>query len=142
MVGISRQPGDEGVIRATEAIAPCSWQAGPWVLAATILGSSMAFIDGTAITVALPAIQDSLGATAVDAQWVLAAYTLSLAALILMGGDFRPTSQQVEVKKELEDRLRRHGTDLDGLLSQQVGAFNDLLRQRNLPTIVTRLPER
>ena len=86
MVGIIRQPCDEGVIRASEAIAPCSWQAGPWVLAATILGSSMAFIDGTAITVALPAIQDSLGATAVDAQWMLAAYTLSLAALILVGG--------------------------------------------------------
>jgi photosystem II stability/assembly factor-like uncharacterized protein len=58
----------------------------------------------------------------------------------LMSGDYRPTAQQVEVKKELEDRLRRHGTDLDGLLGQQVGAFNDLLRQRNLPTIVTRLP--
>jgi EmrB/QacA subfamily drug resistance transporter len=86
MVGIIRQPCDEGVIRASEAIAPCSWQAGPWVLAATILGSGMAFIDGTAVTVALPAIQDSLGATAVDTQWVLAAYTLFLAALILVGG--------------------------------------------------------
>ena len=60
----------------------------------------------------------------------------------LASADFRPTSQQVDVKKELEDRLRRHGTDLDGLLSQQIGAFNDLLRQRNLPTIVTRLPDR
>jgi EmrB/QacA subfamily drug resistance transporter len=86
MIGIIRQPCDEGVIRASEAIAPCSWNAGPWVLAATILGSSMAFIDGTAVTVALPAIQGSLGATAVDAQWMLAAYTLSLAALILVGG--------------------------------------------------------
>jgi hypothetical protein len=60
----------------------------------------------------------------------------------LMSGDFRPTAQQVEVKKELEDRLRRHASDLDGLLSQQVGAFNDLLRKSNLPTIVTRLPDR
>jgi photosystem II stability/assembly factor-like uncharacterized protein len=60
----------------------------------------------------------------------------------LMAGDFRPTSQQVEVKKELEDRLRRHGSDLDGLISQQVGAFNKLLLQRNLPLILTRLPDR
>jgi hypothetical protein len=59
----------------------------------------------------------------------------------LMGGDFKPTAQQAEVKKEVEDRLRGHASDLDGLLSQQVGAFNDMLRQRNLPTIVTRLPD-
>jgi EmrB/QacA subfamily drug resistance transporter len=56
------------------------------VLAATILGSSMAFIDETALPVALPAIQSGLGATAVDAQWVVAAYTLFLAALVLVGG--------------------------------------------------------
>jgi EmrB/QacA subfamily drug resistance transporter len=86
MIGIIRQPCDEAVIRSSEASAPCSWSAGPWVLAATILGSGMAFVDGTAVTVALPAIQSSLGATAVDAQWVLAAYTLFLAALILVGG--------------------------------------------------------
>jgi hypothetical protein len=61
--------------------AACTPQAAPWVLAATILGSSLAFIDGTAVTVALPAIQSSLGATAVDAQWVVEAYTLFLAAL-------------------------------------------------------------
>jgi EmrB/QacA subfamily drug resistance transporter len=46
----------------------------------------MAFIDETAITVALPAIQGALGATAVDAQWVVAAYTLFLASLVLVGG--------------------------------------------------------
>jgi EmrB/QacA subfamily drug resistance transporter len=56
------------------------------VLAATILASSMAFIDETALPVALPAIQSGLGATAVDAQWVVAAYTLFLAALVLVGG--------------------------------------------------------
>jgi hypothetical protein len=39
-----------------------------WILAAAILGSSMAFIDETAVTVALPAIRTSLGATAVDAR--------------------------------------------------------------------------
>ena len=86
MAGIIRQPCDEGVIRSSEARSLCTRKAGPWVLAATILGSSMAFIDETAVTVALPTIQKSLGATAVDAQWVVAAYTLFLASLVLVGG--------------------------------------------------------
>jgi EmrB/QacA subfamily drug resistance transporter len=81
-----KQPCDEGVIRSREAKYPCAPNAGPWVLAATILGSSMAFIDETALPVALPAIQSSLGATAVDVQWVVEAYTLLLAALVLVGG--------------------------------------------------------
>jgi EmrB/QacA subfamily drug resistance transporter len=59
---------------------------GPWVLAATILGSSMAFIDGTVVNVALAALQANLHATAVDVQWVVEAYALLLAALLLVGG--------------------------------------------------------
>jgi EmrB/QacA subfamily drug resistance transporter len=86
MAGVVKQPCDEGVIRSKGARSPCTPNAAPWVLAATILGSSMAFIDETALPVALPAIQSALGATAVDAQWVVAAYTLLLAALILIGG--------------------------------------------------------
>lgn len=58
----------------------------PWVLAATIIGSAMAFIDGTVVNVALPQIQLRLGATAVDAQWIVESYSLFLAALILVGG--------------------------------------------------------
>src|SRR5919107_1718830 len=85
MAHVIRQPCDEGLIRSTEAQSVCTPDTAPWVLAATILGSSMAFIDETALPVALPAIQNSLGATAVDAQWVVAAYTLLLAALILIG---------------------------------------------------------
>jgi EmrB/QacA subfamily drug resistance transporter len=57
-----------------------------WVLAATILGSSLAFIDGTVVNVALPSIQHALNATVADAQWVVEAYALFLAALILLGG--------------------------------------------------------
>jgi EmrB/QacA subfamily drug resistance transporter len=57
-----------------------------WVLVATILGSSMGFIDGSVVNVALPAIQSQLGATAVDAQWIVESYALFLAALILVGG--------------------------------------------------------
>jgi len=56
------------------------------VLAATILGSSLAFIDGTVVNVALPALQSSLHATVVDVQWVVESYGLLLSALFLVGG--------------------------------------------------------
>ena len=56
------------------------------MLAATILGSSMAFIDGTVVNVAMPALQSSLHATVVDVQWVIEVYGLFLSALILVGG--------------------------------------------------------
>jgi EmrB/QacA subfamily drug resistance transporter len=86
MAHIIRQPCDEGIIRSQEATSACAPNAAPWVLGATILGSSMAFIDETAVPVALPAIQGALGATAVDAQWVVVGYTLFLASLVLVGG--------------------------------------------------------
>ena len=86
MANIGRPPCDEGVIRSGEASAPCAPSSGPWILAATILGSAMAFIDGTVVNVALPQIQTRLGATAVDAQWIVESYALFLAALILVGG--------------------------------------------------------
>ncbi len=57
-----------------------------YVLAATILGSSMAFIDGTVVNVALPALQSAFRATAIDVQWVIESYSLFLAALLLVGG--------------------------------------------------------
>jgi EmrB/QacA subfamily drug resistance transporter len=59
---------------------------GRWVLAATILASSMAFIDGTVVNVALPFLQTSLNATAIGLQWVIEAYSLFLSALLLVGG--------------------------------------------------------
>ena len=55
-------------------------------MAATILGSSMAFIDSTVVNVALPALQASLQATVVGVQWVVESYGLFLGALILVGG--------------------------------------------------------
>ncbi len=79
-------PCDEGVVRSKEATAPCGPLSEPWVLAATVIGSAMAFIDGTVVNVALPQIQQRLGASAVDAQWIFEAYALLLAALILVGG--------------------------------------------------------
>ncbi|MEP6692170.1 MAG: hypothetical protein ABJD07_13505, partial [Gemmatimonadaceae bacterium] len=51
--------------------------AGVWVLVATILGSAMAFIDGTVVNVALPALQHALDATAIQVQWVVEAYALA-----------------------------------------------------------------
>src|SRR5215467_6725596 len=57
-----------------------------WVLAATILGSSLSFIDGTIVNVALPALQRDLHATITDVQWVIEAYALFLGGLILVGG--------------------------------------------------------
>ena len=61
-------PCDEGVVRSKEAAAPCAPSSGPWVLAATILGSAMAFIDGTVVNVALPGIQARLNATAAGSR--------------------------------------------------------------------------
>ena len=57
-----------------------------WILTATILGSSMAFIDGTAVNVALSALQTALHASAQDVQWVIESYALFLASLLLVGG--------------------------------------------------------
>jgi EmrB/QacA subfamily drug resistance transporter len=59
---------------------------GAWVLAAAILGSSMAFIDGTVVNVALPALQSAFRATLAEVQWVVVSYALSLAAVLLTGG--------------------------------------------------------
>ncbi len=64
----------------------CPRAARPWVLAATILGSSLDFIDGTVVNVALPALQSQLNASIADAQWAVEAYALFLAALLLTGG--------------------------------------------------------
>src|SRR5216117_3615486 len=86
MLPILREPCEESVIRSRPAAAPCSKRAGRWVLAATTLASSMAFIDGTVVNVALPALQANLNATIVDVQWVIEAYSLLLAALLLVGG--------------------------------------------------------
>ncbi|MEX1246937.1 MAG: MFS transporter [Anaerolineales bacterium] len=59
---------------------------GFWVLVATILGSCMSYIDSTVIYIALPVLQNDLNATVVQAQWIVEAYVLFQAALILVGG--------------------------------------------------------
>jgi len=76
----------ETIGRSPAETALCREKARPWVLAATILASSMAFIDSTAVNVALPSLQQSFHATVVDVQWVVESYGLFLGALILAGG--------------------------------------------------------
>ncbi|MBW4664923.1 MAG: MFS transporter [Chroococcus sp. CMT-3BRIN-NPC107] len=86
MTTIIKSPCDEGIILAGKSAAPCSRNVGRWVLAATILGSSIALIDGTVVNVALPVLQEALNATVTDVQWIVESYALFLAALILVGG--------------------------------------------------------
>src|SRR6266404_2283099 len=94
MSHILKPPCDEGVIQCASYVAAAreplvkdrQRSIGTWVLVATILGSSMAFIDGTVVNVALPVLQTELNATASEVQWVVETYALFLAALILVGG--------------------------------------------------------
>src|SRR3989454_5318908 len=85
MANIARPPCDEAAILAGSCERPAITN-GPWILAATILGSSMAFIDGTVVNVALPALQSALRANLAEVQWVVESYALFLAALLLIGG--------------------------------------------------------
>jgi EmrB/QacA subfamily drug resistance transporter len=86
VVAAQASPCDELVIRMqpTAVDRPC--QRKRLALAATILGSSMAFIDGSVVNIALPAIQGELGASVAAMQWIVNAYLLFLASLVLVGG--------------------------------------------------------
>ncbi len=86
MLSNTRQPCDEAVVRAQPEVTDYGQAAGRWVLAAAILGSSITFIDGTVVNVALPVLQSELGASVAEAQWLVESYALMLAALILVGG--------------------------------------------------------
>ena len=87
MVGFIRPPCEDGIIEATPAVAETlSPKRKRLTLAATILGSSMAFIDGSVVNIALPAIQQALHADAASTQWIVNAYLLLLGALVLAGG--------------------------------------------------------
>src|SRR5262245_47838166 len=85
MSEIARPPCDEATIlaRACEAATRTN---GAWILATAILGSSVAFIDGTVVNVALPVLQSDLRVALADVQWIVESYALFLAALLLIGG--------------------------------------------------------
>jgi EmrB/QacA subfamily drug resistance transporter len=85
LMSLAPDPCSGGVALATDA-QPCSPSAGRWVLAASVLGSSMAFIDGTVVSVALPVLQQDLGVGVSGAQWIVEAYALFLSSLVLVGG--------------------------------------------------------
>jgi EmrB/QacA subfamily drug resistance transporter len=86
-VGLHRPLCPEGRrAREGEAAAPCAEASRPFVLAATVLASAMAFIDGSIVVIALPAIQRDFAAGFADLQWVVHGYALMLGALILIGG--------------------------------------------------------
>jgi EmrB/QacA subfamily drug resistance transporter len=80
------RPCDEAAIRAVQPARNCVAGQKSWVLVATILGSSIAFIDESVVNVALPAIESDLGTSVAVIQWLVNAYTLCLAAFLLVGG--------------------------------------------------------
>jgi len=86
MIVAERPPGDVAVVREAPETPGCASHARRWVLLATILGSSTAFMMASIINVALPAIQETYGATVAQMQWVASAYTVLLAAMTLAGG--------------------------------------------------------
>jgi EmrB/QacA subfamily drug resistance transporter len=85
MINLKARPCDEAAIRAVLAV-DCAAGVKTWVLAGTILGSAIAFIDESVVNIALPAMEKDLGAPVAAIQWVVSAYELCLAALLLIGG--------------------------------------------------------
>lgn len=81
-----RLPCDEASVRAGRESADCSRATARAVLAATILGSSMTFIDGSVVNAALPVMRARLGASPGAAQWIIESYMLFLSSLLLVGG--------------------------------------------------------
>src|SRR5262245_41721836 len=86
MPGVAPPPCDQGILRGAPNTPGCASHAKRWVLGITILGSSTAFVEGSAINVALPAIQQGVGASLEEMQWIASVYTLFLAALTLAAG--------------------------------------------------------
>jgi EmrB/QacA subfamily drug resistance transporter len=85
MIDGGQAPCDEAAIASGQA-AGCPRRDRPWVLAASILGSSLAFITGSVVNVALPAMQEAFGASTAGMQWVVNGYLLFLGSLLLAGG--------------------------------------------------------
>ena len=86
MINPKARPCGEAAIRATRAAGNCAAGAKPWVLLATVLASSIAYVDESVVNVALPAIETGLAASVVVIQWLVNAYTLCLSAFLLTGG--------------------------------------------------------
>jgi EmrB/QacA subfamily drug resistance transporter len=86
VINAKAAPCDEGAIRSIAVAAPCAASTKSWVLVATILASTIAYVDESVVNIALPVIERELSASAAVVQWLVNAYTLCLAALLLIGG--------------------------------------------------------
>src|SRR5262247_1106472 len=86
MINPRARPCEDAAIRAVAGGPAAASSAKRWTLAATILGSSMVYVDNTALNVALPVIQTELAAPLSAMQWIVNAYAVCLAALMLVGG--------------------------------------------------------
>src|SRR6266850_901718 len=86
MLNPKARPCDEAAIRAVRSASGCTANSKPWVLAVTIMASTMAYIDESVVNVALPTIEADLKTSAAVVQWLVNAYMLSLTALVLVGG--------------------------------------------------------
>jgi EmrB/QacA subfamily drug resistance transporter len=118
------RPCDSALIAATRA-EPCAERTKHFVLAATIIGSGMAFIDGAVVSVALPVIGTDLEASLPLMQWVVNAYVLVSAALTLVGG-------------AAGDRLGRRRVFIAGILVFTVASIACGLAPGAVPLIVAR----
>src|SRR5258708_30707219 len=79
------RPCDEATIRSVSA-TDCAGSNKPWVLAVTIMASTISYIDESVVNIALPTIEADLKTSAAVVQWLVNAYMLSLTALVLVGG--------------------------------------------------------
>jgi EmrB/QacA subfamily drug resistance transporter len=80
------RPCDEATIRAVRNAPDCAASSKPWVLAVTIMASTISYIDESVVNIALPTIEADLKTSAGAVQWLVNAYMLSLTALVLVGG--------------------------------------------------------
>lgn len=101
---------------------------GRWLLAATVLGSGMAFLDGTVVNVALPTIGRDLGGDLRTQQWVLDGYLLTLSALLLLGG-------------ALGDRLGRRRIFVIGLVAFTIASVVCGLAPNGPSLVIARLAQ-
>ena len=119
------------------------------ILIACILGSGIAFLDGTVVNVALPAIQDDLGASLAGQQWVVEGYLLSLSSLLLVGGSLDDLFERRTVFAAgvggfgVMSLVCAIAPNVEVLIGARViqGAFGALLVPSTLAIIIATFPE-
>jgi len=125
VLSVVRPPADAAVLRTAPETPGCASHSKRWVLGATILGSSVVFVEGSVINIALPAIQEGLHTSVADLQWIGSVFTLLLATLTLLGGS-------------AGDRFGRRRLFVIGLAIVVVGSVGAGLATTGLHLIVAR----